>query len=51
MTAALPDEAVVARIWDTYLHEYGDNAYVEARYFRPVAVPLNDDVTEILGAA
>ena len=38
-----PDE-VVAKMWDDYLHRFGAEEYVTARYLTPpTTMPMNDD--------
>jgi len=43
-----PDEAV-AKVWDDYLHRFGAEEYVMARYLTPrTTMPVNEDALDIL---
>ena len=42
-----PDE-VAARVWDDYLHRFGAEAYVMARYIAaPPRIPMNEDAPDL----
>jgi hypothetical protein len=46
-----PDE-VVAKVWDDYLHRFGAEEYVMARYLTPpTTMPRNEDALESLPVA
>jgi hypothetical protein len=37
-------DEVVAKVWDDYLHRFGAQDYVMARYLAPpTTIPMNDD--------
>jgi hypothetical protein len=43
-----PDEAV-AKVWDDYLHRFGAEEYVMARYLTPpTTMPVNEDPSIVL---
>jgi hypothetical protein len=46
-----PDE-VVAKVWDDYLHRFGAEEYVMARYLTPpTTMPGNEDALDSLPVA
>ena len=46
-----PDE-VVAKVWDDYLHRFGAEEYVMARYLTPpTTMPMNEDALDRLPVA
>ena len=46
-----PDE-VVAKVWDDYLHRFGAEEYVTARYLTPpTTMPMNEYALDILTVA
>ena len=45
-----PDEAV-AKVWDDYLHRFGVEEYVMARYLTPPTMPMNEDALDGLPVA
>ena len=45
-----PDE-VVAKVWDDYLHRFGVEEYVMARYLTPPTMPMNEDALDSLPEA
>jgi hypothetical protein len=47
----MPDE-VVAKVWDDYLHRFGADDYVMARYLTPSpTMPMTDDARQRLRGA
>ena len=47
LAVTLTADDVVAKMWDDYLHRFGAEAYVTARYISTLpAVPTNDDGLE-----
>jgi hypothetical protein len=48
MKVMLTPEEVAAEVWDDYLHGFGPEAYVMARYISaPPTMPLNDNAPDI----
>lgn len=48
MKVMLTPEEVAAEVWDDYLHRFGAEAYVMARYISaPPTTPLNDNAPDI----
>ena len=46
-----PDE-VIAKVWDDYLHRFGAEGYVMARYLTPpTTMPMNEDALDSLPVA
>jgi hypothetical protein len=48
MNVMLTPSEVAARVWDDYLHRFGAEAYVMARYIaaRPT-IPMNEDAPDL----
>jgi len=48
MKVILKSDEAVAKVWDDYLHRFGAEEYVVARYLTPrTTMPLDEDALDI----